>query len=404
MAGIGIGMGIGLGGRLKQQPPNPQDVTRWFTSVENNNLIDNIASRNAPRELLNSSFNGVDGLVSIPNINTSPGVFEFSAKLADINSESVGTILNTFGEKNGMVIELLTSSKISVVKDGVEGVLSSISVITDGDILCLRYNSSTGLLEILINNILDNSVIYLDGFDFSNMLLGNRRVSNLNPLNADISDVELVVDTHITSIPFPHLKDSNNKGYGIDANGNRVETVVNGGVTASYGDGSDWLFKYGFVRKADDSVVPNNMFGLPLEPLEIGDTLIPAGWNTSPHKVRLFTAGDLDDEYKFFDKDNDLIWKQAVRDSVNYFSDDTGLWDVSELTQEYIYENIQDAYKYQFWIKIRGGLFKDIILYPSPLTGDDICTTKRYIGVGEVIEDLTGLENYQLCNNDEFKE
>ncbi len=98
----------------------------------------------------------------------------------------------------------------------------------------------------------------------------------------------------------------------------------------------------------------------------------------------MYESGDTDAAKTFFDKSDTLIWKDDVRSSIYYDSDNTGDWHVSELEQEYLYEKVQDAYKYQLWSKIsNNGTFKDIFLYGSQLTGDDINSAIKYVGVEE---------------------
>ena len=131
------------------------------------------------------------------------------------------------------------------------------------------------------------------------------------------------------------------------------------------------------------TIVPNNFEGQPLYSIEEGDTFIAgsgAGLNTLPCKVRLFAAGDTEAAKIVFDKSNTTYWKAAIQDLVNYDSSDTGLWDISELTQEFIYEYATDAFKYQLWIKVKNNVLKDLFLYPASLEGDNITKAEKYIG------------------------
>lgn len=94
----------------------------------------------------------------------------------------------------------------------------------------------------------------------------------------------------------------------------------------------------------------------------------------------------VDTEYLFFDKSNVLIWKDEVRGSIYYDSLNPYNWHSSELTQQFIYDNIQDAEKYKWWSKEVSGSFKDLFLYNTALEGSDICPAKNYVGLGEVYD------------------
>ena len=62
---------------------------------------------------------------------------------------------------------------------------------------------------------------------------------------------------------------------------------------------------------------------------------------------------------------------------------DTGLWHSSELTQQFIYENIQDAEKYKWWIRLISNQYKDLFFYTTALAGGDITKAEDYTGVPE---------------------
>jgi hypothetical protein len=93
-----------------------------------------------------------------------------------------------------------------------------------------------------------------------------------------------------------------------------------------------------------------------------------------------------------------LIWKDAVRASIYYDSSDTGVWNQKELTQQFIYDNIQDAYKYHWWIKLVLNQYKDLFFYNTALVGDDIGKALKYVG-----DNYSRDENYDLIldENDE---
>jgi len=91
-------------------------------------------------------------------------------------------------------------------------------------------------------------------------------------------------------------------------------------------------------------------------------------------------------EILFFDKSDSAIWKQPVRDSIHYNSNNPFEWHSSERNQQFLYDNIQDAYKYQLWIKIQNNQMKDFFLYSAPLEGENICKAKKYVDLGEIIE------------------
>lgn len=158
----------------------------------------------------------------------------------------------------------------------------------------------------------------------------------------------------------------------------------------------------------EDTYIPNNALGQAILPLQEGDTFIygTSFMNATPWKVRLFTAGQVEDEYFFFDKSNASLWKDEVRASDNYVLTDTGLFDSSEIQQQWIYDNVMDGYKYQWWSRVNSNftIHNDLFFYGIALTGSNICEAKKYVKLGETITDLTGMESEFLCNNDVFKE
>lgn len=91
-------------------------------------------------------------------------------------------------------------------------------------------------------------------------------------------------------------------------------------------------------------------------------------------------------EILFFDKSNTLIWKDAVRASDYFNGDNPFLWHSSELTQEFIYNNIQDDYKYMWWNRIINNQFEDLFFFGTARTGAAICLTKNYVQLGEEYE------------------
>lgn len=177
---------------------------------------------------------------------------------------------------------------------------------------------------------------------------------------------------------------------------------VSGALTIRHGGPGPSTVEVDFISAtlATPDYIPNNDQGQPIVELVDGDTFISGTpfLNSTPFQLRLFTLGDTDVEYTFFDKSNPLIWKQTVRDSIYYDSGDTGLWHYTELTQQFIYDNIVDAEKYKWWIRLVLNQYKDLFFYNTALTGADICKAKKYVKLGEsypLIESTT-----QICGND----
>lgn len=129
----------------------------------------------------------------------------------------------------------------------------------------------------------------------------------------------------------------------------------------------------------------------------VGGHTIPANEfiDDSSFYVRLFTTGQVTAEYAFFDKSDATIWKNDVRTSGHYDAGNPGDWHSSELDQQFIYDNIEDAYKYQVWVKDNT----DIFLYSAPLTGVDVCKAKHYVDLGEVYSGLLPI-GLLLCGTD----
>lgn len=95
-------------------------------------------------------------------------------------------------------------------------------------------------------------------------------------------------------------------------------------------------------------------------------------------------------EYKIFNKSDRTIWKASAGSGT--------VWQMNQLNQEFIYDNIQDAYKYILWIKVSNNIIKDILMYSNALTGDDVCIAKNYVGVGETLDIIEG--NTLICKKD----
>lgn len=177
-----------------------------------------------------------------------------------------------------------------------------------------------------------------------------------------------------------------------------LQIKVNNGVQTNYliGDIS--------VKLAIPDYIPNKPDGTPAYPLGEGDTFIQGStsrMNTTPCRLRLFEAGQLDDEYKFFDKSNVLIYPQSVRDSVHYDSAHTGDFKVpEEFNQQWNYDNILEPYKYMWWIRERNGLYTDAFLYPVALPLNLAVFAGNYCGNPVVIPYEVTEGNYQVTEGD----
>jgi hypothetical protein len=107
-------------------------------------------------------------------------------------------------------------------------------------------------------------------------------------------------------------------------------------------------------------------------------------------KAVLFETGDIIAAKIFFDQSNRLIWKEGV----------DGIFDSIKLTQQAIYDSVQDDYKYQLWSK-GPVIFEDIFLYASPLTDSkNICQAKNYVELGEAISLVDYSTLTYVCNLD----
>lgn len=106
-------------------------------------------------------------------------------------------------------------------------------------------------------------------------------------------------------------------------------------------------------------------------------------------------------EVSFFDKSNVSIWSDNIRSSKYYNNSNPFIWHSSELTQQFIYENVMDAYKYHLWSKLINEftLFKDIFFYNTALSDNvEICKTKTYVRVGEKDDLIQGSDVF--CKTD----
>lgn len=106
-------------------------------------------------------------------------------------------------------------------------------------------------------------------------------------------------------------------------------------------------------------------------------------------------------EVSFFDKSNVSIWSSNIRSSKYYNNSNPFIWHSSELTQQFIYENVMDAYKYHLWSKLINEftLFKDIFFYNTALSDNvEICKTKTYVRVGEKDDLIEGSDVF--CKTD----
>ena len=153
------------------------------------------------------------------------------------------------------------------------------------------------------------------------------------------------------------------------------------------------------ITLATPDYIPNNLQSQPLYPLEEGDTLIhPTSFiSSAPLRIRLYEAGDTELAKRFFDKTSEF-WKPELQALDTFDSINTGDWNSSELTQQFFYDYIADDYKYMLWSKD----YKDIFLYASALTGNDICKAKKYVRLGE--EFASAEDATYLCGIDTLTE
>jgi hypothetical protein len=100
--------------------------------------------------------------------------------------------------------------------------------------------------------------------------------------------------------------------------------------------------------------------------------------NTSPAKLDF--TGDL-----VMDKSNNVVWKPSIMVGDNYDPLKTSVWDISEMNQQFIYDHIQDDYRYIFWVKKTGELIKDIFIYNTAKVGIATCKAKRFVKLGETL-------------------
>jgi len=133
--------------------------------------------------------------------------------------------------------------------------------------------------------------------------------------------------------------------------------------------------------KEADNYIPNNESNELAYSLEEGQIAIPAApnyLNTTPFGITLFTEGQTNLEYAFFDKSDATIWDDFVRASDNYDSDNTGVWDSTELNQEFINEHCLLSSKYE--IDIINNVIKNITLKDS--SSVVVSNLKKYVRLG----------------------
>lgn len=149
--------------------------------------------------------------------------------------------------------------------------------------------------------------------------------------------------------------------------------------TASPLDGKVYAKDISLVE-VESEWIPNTPDGAPLLPLLSGDIESSGSdfLNQTPFSVS-FNGEDDDLKEFLWDKSRADIWNNEVRLSTCYSSDDTRNWCMSELAQRFIVDNINENFKYIPWVKIDGGLIKDIFQYSTPLEGDDRQRCNRYV-------------------------
>lgn len=376
-----IGVGARISRHLKRwlnKPPLSGLLSRRLNQRTGSVLKDIINGRDAQLLLPVSSFDGANSVVSY-NVFNDLTELKVITSINHRSSSSNGHILTT---DNGAIgcfeTRLSTSGYIQLVRRGIAVIASSINNVEDGDIIEVYYKNSSYEWGILINGVVNNSGVYdadlsLNGVHLvgSRSNTGNDETFNGDLFNTSIYGVKNGVESSL-HIPLPHL------GYGFNESGEKIDLTIVGNVIESFEqNGSLHLIEKGCIKR-ESEILPNNNQGLPIEPLIEGDTLIESSSfiNNTPFQLQLFESGQTDPEYSFFNKDNIAIWEGLSGG---------GIWSNEELTQQFIYDNIQNAEKYKLWIKRIGNntQIKDLFLYSEALEDENIDKAKIYVGVQE---------------------
>lgn len=195
-------------------------------------------------------------------------------------------------------------------------------------------------------------------------------------------------------IPIPSLK------YGFDISGQAISLSISNIETSYINGGSKWLLEKGCVNRSGN-IIPNAQSGKSALNLIAGDIEIkPSKFlNNSPFIVD-FLQGDSSAPYAYFDRSNPDIWKGFVRTGPYYDILNKYRFHSSELLQSYLYNNIEDNYKYRFWNRTRNNKIFDLFLYSSKPV--NICKVKSYVGIGEEYSVIYSYTN--ICSIDKVIE
>jgi hypothetical protein len=232
------------------------------------------------------------------------------------------------------------------------------SIVSNG--IARIYSSSgafTAIRELSLNLMIGET--YKLVYDVTSAIAGNIRLNNGSVLNLPsvIGRNEFIFTS------------SSNGDFGIKREGVTDISIDNISLTL-----------------ATPEIIPNNNEGQPITPIVEGDTFVSGTsfLNDSPWRVRLFTTGDTDSEYTFFDKSDTDIYEAAVQASDNYIIGDTGNFHKDEIKQLWNWENIKVAYKYKWWVRILGNQFRHMVFYNTALSDSkDISDATFYTNTPE---------------------
>ena len=389
--------------RIGKFIPNYEDVIRRFTKQENNILMDKFGN-DAPKILPVSTI-----------ISTSVAEFTDLSGVA-ITSYSGDQLLSISGNNiissgTGFVFDLLLSDGTFIpflhLKTDVSGNENHILNITDISkeyrLTGSTYLQDKGNVERnpeLFSGFSSFGIGWVDNLDYSYTCDGSQISSSVMVASNVVSIASnVIVSYRISNYISGSFRMRQSGGFvGNFNSSNGVFTQIFNSVTASNlvaEANADFIGKIDIVsiKLATPAIIPNTPTGQAAYPIVSGDTFIAGGgmMNLTDCLVRLYEVGDTDPAKLFFNKSDRLIWKTGTG----------GDWHTSELTQQWIYDNIQDTYKYQLWSKVNSlGIFKDIFLYPISLGIEDAVKAGKYVGSPVVIPYEVTEGNYQVTEGD----
>lgn len=358
----------------------------------------------APELVVNGDFSdGLNGWTSgRSNVSVIDGVLNLEVTGTPNAYIKTSAINFIEGERYSFNINNLTNANISVRAD--ELVASDViaNTVVDGiTVITALKTANVGL------NVFTNEDIGYEGL-IDNISL--KPYNNFIPNKPDGTSAYPLIEGDTEIIPSAFL---NNTPFMLDMIGNSSvdDMLIQGDVIYNSGDWSyidgvftkltnnntsisyavDIIKDKRYVIVIDSSILTYIWAGSEFTPTNInsGTTVVTANSDYgsisfgSSHIIgetlKIISLKELVIEYAFFDKSNTVIWKNEVRASDYYDSDNPFNWHYLELTQEFIDANIEDAYKDRLFNKITDNQWRDIFLYLNSLTGDNLTEVRNYL-------------------------